>query len=210
MKIDNLKDPFATVVRVEYGEYLEELLDTVASLKNLDVNIVRAKVSPGGDRNVFYVTEKGSADKVTSAQKLEDIRMTIINNLMAYHPESLEVLGLFGRARATRSPTFKLGPRPAAVVKTRISWGDDSAPGRSVMRVVTPDRPGLLVDIVQTLRDVSIDVLSAEVDTEGSIANDTFFLSYRGEALSGAMQTLVNNALQYYLTRAEIEKDQSY
>ena len=36
------------------------------------------------------------------------------------------------------------------------------------------------------------------------------FLSYRGDALTGAMQTLVNNALQYYLTRAEIEKDQSY
>ena len=171
---------------------------------------MRANVSPGDARNTFYVTEKGSSDKVTNPEKLEDIKMTIINNLMAYHPESLEVLGLFGKVRAQRRPTFKLGPRPPSAVKTRITFGDDPAPVRSRMQVVTSDRPGLLVDIVQTLRDISIDVLSAEVDTEGGTANDTFYLSYRGEALSGAMQTLVHNALQYYLTRAELEKDQSY
>ena len=43
VKINNSKDPYATVVSIEFGEILGDLLDTVNSLKNLGLNIVRAK-----------------------------------------------------------------------------------------------------------------------------------------------------------------------
>lgn len=78
------------------------------------------------------------------------------------------------------------------------------------LTVTTQDRPGLLVDIVRTLKDCNINVLSAEIDTIGKEAQDEFLLSYRGEPLSESMQTLVKNALQYYLSLAEVENVESY
>lgn len=74
----------------------------------------------------------------------------------------------------------------------------------------TTDRPGLLVDIVSVLKDCSLNVVSANVDTVGMKAMDTFFVTHRGAALSGPMVELVTNALTYYLTMAEIEANESY
>merc|ERR1712224_1013975 len=45
--IDNKSDAFATVVEVSFGDYLGELLDTVASLKNLGLDINRGEVTMG-------------------------------------------------------------------------------------------------------------------------------------------------------------------
>lgn len=46
-----------------------------------------------------------------------------------------------------------------------------SADGKSSsLFVCTADRPGLLVEIVKELKDMSINVLSAEIDTIGDIA----------------------------------------
>ena len=39
----------------------------------------------------------------------------------------------------------------------------------SVLHVVTADRPGLIVGIVKVLGDLSINVESAEIDTEVSV-----------------------------------------
>jgi hypothetical protein len=72
------------------------------------------------------------------------------------------------------------------------------------------DRPGLLVSIVKTLKDCNVNVLSAEVDTIGSMAQDEFMVTYHGEPLNKQMRTLVKNALQYYLALADIETVESY
>ena len=222
VKIDNTSDPFATVVRVTYGEYLEELLDTVAALKALRLNIVRAKVTEDeNSRNKFYVTEKATGDKVTKSERLEDIRTTIIQNLMMYHPEATGTLrhGRGGAAAslhagkhtesANRSDREALGPRKTTT-RTIIKVKADPTGARSKLDITTVDRPGLLVEIVSVLKDINIQVLSAEVDTEGMVAHDEFYVSYHGEALSSATKTLVVNALQYYLARGEVDQDESY
>lgn len=49
-----------------------------------------------------------------------------------------------------------------------------------------------------------------QVDTEGAMAIDTFLVSYHGEPLNSSMELLVTNALQYYLSLTELEKDESY
>ena len=49
----------------------------------------------------------------------------------------------------------------------------------SVLKIKTADRPGLLVDIVRVLKDVNLNVVSAEVDTVGTEAEDEFFVTYR-------------------------------
>ena len=41
----------------------------------------------------------------------------------------------------------------------------DEDEGHSELHITTTDRPGLLTDIVNTLKDVSVNVISAEVRT---------------------------------------------
>ena len=86
----------------------------------------------------------------------------------------------------------------------------DGRGGRSALLITTTDRPGLLVDIVKVLKDCSLNVVAANVNTVGLAASDTFYVTYRGKALDKNMRELVTNALQYYLTMAELEKDESY
>lgn len=59
-------------------------------------------------------------------------------------------------------------------------------------------RPGLLVDVVSVLKDINVNVVSAEIDTIGNEARDEFFVTYHGEPLNGPMVQLVTNSLQVW------------
>ncbi len=212
MKIDNQADPFATVVTVEFGDRLGELLDTVAALKDLGLNIRRAKLGAGGGGgHRFYITDARKSEKVVKSAKLEEIRLTILNNLLRFHPESAEGLAWAPRAAAPprgAKPRRPLGATPrtpgATAVEAR-SEGPDAP--YTQLHIVTMDRPGLLTDIVRTLKDISLNVVSAEVDTIGVKAVDQFNVTYKGEQLPPQMCTLAVNALTYYLSASEIEKE---
>ncbi len=97
-----------------------------------------------------------------------------------------------------------------AVVQTVIDVLEHESGSHSEVHVETTDRPGLLTDIVHWLKDTSVNVISAEVDTEGRTAKDTFFVTYHGEPLNANMETLVSNVLQYNLSMAEVEAEESY
>lgn len=208
--INNEADPLATVVTIQFGDYLGELLDTVNALQNLDLNIVRAKFDIDGNKNKFFITCARTGEKIFKEERLEDIRMTIINNLMLYHPESLEELSSFFHAKRASEPLPKLGARGAPSVKTEITLHKDSTDIRTILEITTADRPGLLVDIVKTLKDINISVISAKAETIGRAAHDVFAVTYHGQPLNSPMQTLVVNALYYYLARAEVESEESY
>lgn len=231
---------------VEFGDRLGELLDTMTALKNLGLDIRKAKVDvgaaaaaqaaaagagAGGNGNgaaarrskpsTFYITEASSSEKVLKSSRLEEIRMTIIQNMLQYHPESGEVLGAFGgsgrgslsasaRLSSARDPTAPLGASKRADVQTTIAVRDAPNGSCSLLHITTRDRPGLLVDIVSVLKDVNVNVVSAEVDTIGETADDELFVTYHGEPLAGPMTQLVTNALQYYLSLAEVAKEESY
>eukprot|EP00246_Nothoceros_aenigmaticus_P001132 TRINITY_DN114_c0_g1_i1.p2 TRINITY_DN114_c0_g1~~TRINITY_DN114_c0_g1_i1.p2 ORF type:complete len:111 (-),score=28.79 TRINITY_DN114_c0_g1_i1:291-623(-) len=81
------------------------------------------------------------------------------------------------------------------------------SPERSLLIIETADRPGLLMEILKVLLDISVVVESAEVDTEGLVAKDELYVSYHGEALSPSMEEVVKNCLQYYLRRPTTEED---
>lgn len=211
VKIDNLNDPFATVVTVEFGDKLGELLDTITALKNLGLNIRKAALKPGSKASKLFVTDATTSEKILKSSRLEEIRMTIINNMLYYHPESSETLAA-GKSVATptRDQTHPLGPKARAVVQTTIEVREAPNGSCSTLDVTTADRPGLLVDIVSVLKDINVNVVSAEIDTIGDEARDEFFVTYHGEPLNGPMVQLVTNSLQYYLSLAEVEKEESY
>lgn len=211
VKIDNLNDPFATVVTVEFGDKLGELLDTITALKNLGLNIRKAALKPGSKASKLFVTDANTSEKILKSSRLEEIRMTIINNMLYYHPEASESLAA-GKSVSTpsRDQTHPLGPKARAVVQTTIEVRESPNGSCSILDVVTADRPGLLVDIVSVLKDINVNVVSAEIDTIAAEARDEFFVTYHGEPLNGPMVQLVTNSLQYYLSLAEVSKEESY
>jgi UTP:GlnB (protein PII) uridylyltransferase len=105
-----------------------------------------------------------------------------------------------------RDQTHPLGPKARAVVQTTIEVREAPSGSCSILQVVTSDRPGLLVDIVSVLKDINVNVVSAEIDTIGGEARDDFFVTYHGEPLNPPMVQLVTNSLQYYLSLSEVAK----
>lgn len=128
--------------------------------------------------------------------------------MLAYHPESRDSLA--AGAKPSSAAEKSLGARPVSAIPTAISVRADPSGARSALRLTTTDRPGLLVDVVRVLKDCSLNVISANINTVGLAAQDTFYVTYHGKALTQNMEQLVTNALQYYLSMAEIETNESY
>ncbi|KAJ8756258.1 hypothetical protein K2173_025070 [Erythroxylum novogranatense] len=174
--IDQDSNPDATVVEITFGDRLGALLDTMSALKNLGLNVVKANVflDSSGKHNKFCITKASTGRKVEEPELLEAIRLTIINNLLQYHPESSSQLAM-GVAFGVTPPKEQVD----VDISTHISVRDDG-PHRSLLYVETADRPGLLVDLVKIITDINIAVESGEFDTEGLLAKAKFHVSYKG------------------------------
>ncbi|CAK9199474.1 unnamed protein product [Sphagnum jensenii] len=203
VNIDEHSDPDATIVEICFGDRLGALLDTMKAIKDLGLNVVRGVVTTEGPnlrKKKFLVTRMDNNKKVENPELLELIRLTIIHNLLEYHPESSEQLAL-GEAFGIKPPAKKLD----VDVATHISVARDGS--RSLLSVETADRPGLLLEIMKVISDSSVYVDSAEIDTEGLVAKDKFWVTYHGEALSPSLEEVLTNSLRYYLRRPETEED---
>ncbi len=104
-----------------------------------------------------------TSDKIVLSERLEEIRATIINNMLTYHPESRESLAA-GR-RPSSGSDKALGARAPSTIETTIAIKSDASGARSALKLKTTDRPGLLVDIVRVLKDCSLNVISANINT---------------------------------------------
>ncbi|KAJ8559999.1 hypothetical protein K7X08_004057 [Anisodus acutangulus] len=199
--IDLDSDPDATVVEVTFGDRLGALLDTMNALKNLGLNVVKANVclDSSGKHNTFVITKASTGRKVDDPELLEAIRLTIINNMMEYHPESSSRFAM-GEAFGAFQPYQKID----VDIATHIHVYDDG-PERSLLCVETADRPGLIVDLVKIITDININVESGEFDTEGLLAKAKFHVSYKGKALIKPLQQVLANSLRYFLRRPTTE-----
>lgn len=200
--IDQDSDPNATVVEVTFGDRLGALVDTMSALKNLGLNVVKANVclDSSGKHNTFAITKADTGRKVDDPELLEAIRLTIINNLLQYHPESSAQLAM-GAAFGITPPAQQVD----VDIATHINVVDDG-PDRSLLKVETADRPGLLVDLVKIITDINVAVESGEFDTEGLLAKAKFHVSYKGKSLIKPLQQVVANSLRYFLRRPTTEE----
>ncbi|CAI8586028.1 unnamed protein product [Vicia faba] len=84
------------VIFWKYNYRLGALLDTMSALKSLGLNVVKANVflDSSGKHNKFFITKADTGRKVKDPELLEAIRLTIINNLIQYHPESSSQLAM--------------------------------------------------------------------------------------------------------------------
>ncbi|KAJ0984211.1 hypothetical protein J5N97_002567 [Dioscorea zingiberensis] len=199
--IDQDSDPDVTIVEITFGDRLGALLDTMKSLTNLGLNVVKANVflDSSGKHNKFAITKASTGRKVEDPELLEAIRLTIINNLLEYHPES--------SAQLAMGAAFGIDPPMQQVdvdIATHINIYDDG-PDRSLLIVETADRPGLLVDLVKIITDINITVQSGEFDTEGLLAKAKFHVSYQDKPLIKPLQQVLANSLRYFLRRPTTE-----
>ncbi|KAJ6690608.1 hypothetical protein OIU85_006821 [Salix viminalis] len=201
--IDQDSDSDATIVQLSFGDRLGALINTMNALKDLGLDVAKGTVLTEGPvkQTKFFITRLDSGRKVEDPDMLERIRLTIINNLLKYHPESSERLAM-GEAFGIKVPEKKLD----VDIATRVHVKEDG-PKRSLLCIETADRPGLLVEIIKVIADVNIDVESAEIDTEGLIAKDKFHVSYRGASLNSSLSQGLVNCLRYYLGRPETDTD---
>ncbi|KAL0734687.1 hypothetical protein Bca4012_010897 [Brassica carinata] len=171
--IDQDSDPDATVVEVTFGDRLGALLDTMNALKNLGLNVVKANVylDSSGKHNKFAITKAGR--KVEDPELLEAIRLTVINNLLEFHPESSSQLAM-GAAFGVLQPTEQVDVDIATHIKI-----EDDGPDRSLLYIETADRPGILVELVKNITDISVAVKFGEFDTEGLLAKVKFHVNSR-------------------------------
>ncbi|XXG62872.1 hypothetical protein AAC387_Pa05g1170 [Persea americana] len=203
--IDQDSDSDATIVQVSFGDRLGALLDTMRALKDLGLDVAKGTVTTDSEASViqtkFFITRLDTGRKVEDPDMLERIRLTIINNLLKYHPESSEQLAM-GETFGIKAPQKKLD----VDIATHIHVKDDG-PKRSLLYIETADRPGLLMEIIQIINDINISVESAEIDTEGLVAKDKFHVSYRGAALNNSLSQVLTNSLRYSLRRPDIDED---
>lgn len=201
--IDQDSDSDATIVQLSFGDRLGALIDTMKALKDLGLDVSKGTVTAESSviQTKFFITRLDTGRKVEDPDMLESIRLTIINNLLKYHPESSARLAM-GEAFGIKAPEKKLD----VDIATHIHVKDDG-PKRSLLYIETADRPGLLVEMIKIMSDINIDVESAEIDTEGLVAKDRFHVSYRGAALNSSLSQVLINCLRYYLRRPETDVD---
>ncbi|XP_051119989.1 ACT domain-containing protein ACR12 [Andrographis paniculata] len=201
--IDQDSDPDATIVQVSFGDRLGALFDTMKALKDLGLDVLKGTVNTENSviQTKFFITLLATGRKVENPDLLERIRLTIINNLLKYHPESSEKLAM-GEAFGIKPPEKKVDVE----VATHIHVKEDG-PRRSLLYLETADRPGLLLEVIKIMSDINVTVESAEIDTEGLVAKDKFHVSYRGAALNTSLSQVLVNCLRYYLRRPETDED---
>ncbi|KAL0708986.1 hypothetical protein Bca4012_015964 [Brassica carinata] len=201
--IDQDADPEATIVQLSFGDRLGALIDTMRALKDLGLDVIKGTVTTEGSvkQTRFSITKLDTGRKVEDPDLLEQIRLTIINNLLKYHPECSEQLAM-GETFGIKAPEKKVD----VDIATHINVKKDG-PKRSLLCIETADRPGLVVEMIKVMADINIDVESAEIDTEGLVAKDKFHVSYQGQALNSSLSQELVNCLRYFLRRPETDVD---
>jgi len=157
-----------------------------AVLDELGMTIVDARVMPianGYSLDTFIFMELDKRMEIDQS-RLNKIRRSLTRVLTATGENVVKV---------TRA-----APRQVRMFKTRTSveFSDNPADGKTVMELVTADRPGLLSEVGQTFLAQRIDIAAAKIMTIGERAEDVFYICNRdGTTLDDAAQKQLRNKL---------------
>ncbi|MGO1462750.1 MAG: [protein-PII] uridylyltransferase [Marinobacter sp.] len=149
---------------------------TTAVLEQLNLNIVDARISSNEGPNIIssYVVldEKGQPLGADPARK-ERVRKRLIEELD--DPEDYPDIIHHRTPRQLRHFAFP----------TDVLFSNDTINERTVIEVITPDRPGLLARIGQVFLEHRIRLSNAKIATLGERVEDVFFVTNeQGEPIS--------------------------
>jgi [protein-PII] uridylyltransferase len=144
------------------------LAKVAATFTSLRINILQADVYTRTDNLVLDVFE------ISGRHEHEPPDGTRLSQL------SFLLESALGDPRAaltvwTSEPRHKTDPAPA--LTPVIEFANDGPGGYTALRVVAPDRLGLLYDLLQTLTDAGVNIAQAVVATDKEVARDVFYLT---------------------------------
>jgi len=141
---------------------------TTAVLEQLNLNIVDARISSGEGpfsiSSYVVLDEQGQPLGVDPARK-ERVRKRLIEELD--DPEDYPDIIHRRTPRQLKHFAFP----------TEVTFSNDTVNQRTVMEVITPDRPGLLARIGQVLLEYRIRLTNAKIATLGERVEDVFFVT---------------------------------
>ena len=163
---------------------------TTAVLEQLNLNIVDARINssegPCSISSYVVLDEQGQPLGVDPARK-ERVRKRLIEELD--DPEDYPDIIHRRTPRQLKHFAFP----------TEVTFSNDTINQRTVMEVITPDRPGLLARIGQVLLEHRVRLTNAKIATLGERVEDVFFITdEHGKPLSDPN---VCQALQQHMSK---------
>ncbi|MDP4532765.1 [protein-PII] uridylyltransferase [Marinobacter salarius] len=160
--------------------YMSDRIDlfaaTTAVLEQLNLNIVDARISssegPFSISSYIVLDEKGKPLGIDPARK-DRVRVRLIEELD--DPEDYPDIIHRRTPRQLKHFAFP----------TEVTFSNDTINQRTVMEVITPDRPGLLARVGQVLLEHRVRLTNAKIATLGERVEDVFFVTdEHGEQIS--------------------------
>jgi [protein-PII] uridylyltransferase len=165
--IQPLSDQGGTEIFIFAPDEEDQFSHITAVLDQLGLNVVDANIFTTRDNNAldtFHVLDE-SGSPVTSPHRLEEIRDALLANITAREKSGWHV--------SRRTPRqYKHFP-----IKTHLAFKLDEYDNRTVMELITADRPGLLSRIGRAFADCNIRLLNAKIVTLGSRAEDVYYIT---------------------------------
>jgi [protein-PII] uridylyltransferase len=162
-----------------------------ATLDQLGLNVVDAGIITTTDNfivDTFHVLEE-SGEPVAGESRLNEIRSMLLGRLDAAQTHDWRV-----SRRAPRR--YKHFP-----IKTHIEFKLDEIDNRTIMELITGDRPGLLSQIGRAFSECEINLQNAKIATLGSRAEDVYYITdLHNQPLSNPAQfECLEHAIHKYL-----------
>ncbi|MGB6452012.1 MAG: [protein-PII] uridylyltransferase [Steroidobacteraceae bacterium] len=167
---------------------------TTAVLDQLGLTIVDARITPTGDGfslDLYHVLEDDGAP-ITDTDRLEEIEHALWRSLQ--------------RPDAPLPAVSRRAPRQVRMFNTptQISLSVDDRNHRSVLELIAGDRPGLLCDVGNILREERVEVHAAKIMTVGERAEDVLYVTdFDGKPLTEAAALRLKERLMEALDRRE-------
>jgi len=136
-------------------------------LDALGLNVADARIIPlknAWSLSTFVVLEQ-TGDMIADEARLDQIKRRLTHALTTTDSKRLTVT-----RRAPRQVRMFSTP-------TIINFAADEANNRTVMELIAGDRPGLLSEVGQILREYKINIQTAKILTIGERAEDVFFIT---------------------------------
>jgi [protein-PII] uridylyltransferase len=149
-----------------------------AVLDELGINIADARVIPlrkGRTLSTFVILEPNGAP-LSEPERLAQIERRLIQAI--------------GQPDDAQLTVTRRAPRQVRMFSTStlVSFAPDTSNNRTVMEIVTGDRPGLLSEVGKILRDRRIAIQTAKIVTVGERAEDVFYITDQvGQPLDSGM-----------------------
>ncbi len=141
---------------------------TTALLDRWGLSIMDARIMTTDDDmalNAYYVLEMTGSSPVLDEEHVVQIKQALVVELSGREAPDLHV---------TRPVPRQLRHFPT---KTKLSFSADERNHRTVMRLITLDRPGLLAEVGAIFDACGIRLQNAKIATVGAEADDVFFIT---------------------------------